>query len=60
VGDLDGRIIMIHSRPRHYTGVAEEEVWEVTVSVILSKKVYMYMCPILNGFQDGAISLYGS
>jgi hypothetical protein len=34
--------------------------WEVIVSVILSKKVYMYMCPILNGFRDGAISLYSS
>jgi hypothetical protein len=32
-------------------------VWEVTVSVILSKKMYMYMCPIPNGFRDRAISL---
>jgi hypothetical protein len=31
---------------------------EVIVSVILSKKVYMYMCPIPNGFRDRAISLY--
>jgi hypothetical protein len=28
--------------------------WEVTVSVILSKKLYMYMCPIPNGFRDRA------
>jgi hypothetical protein len=28
------------------------------VSVILSKKVYMYMCPIPNCFRDRAISLY--
>jgi hypothetical protein len=28
--------------------------------VILSKKVYMYMCPIPNGFQDRVISLYSS
>jgi hypothetical protein len=28
------------------------------VSVILNKKVYMYMCPIPNGFRDTAISLY--
>jgi hypothetical protein len=34
--------------------------WEVTVSVILSKKLYMYMCPISNGFRDRAISLYSS
>jgi len=29
--------------------------WEVTVSVILSKKRYMNMCPIPNGFRDRAI-----
>jgi hypothetical protein len=34
--------------------------WEVIVSVILSKKVYMYMCPFLNGFRGRAISLYSS
>jgi hypothetical protein len=26
--------------------------WEVIVSVILSKKLYMNMCPIPNGFRD--------
>jgi hypothetical protein len=26
--------------------------WEVTVSVVLSKNMYMYMCPIPNGFPD--------
>jgi hypothetical protein len=30
------------------------------VSVILSKKVYMYMCPIPNGFRGRAISRYSS
>jgi hypothetical protein len=43
--------------------VSKEEssvFWEVIVSVILSKKVYMYMCPIPNGFRDTAISLYSS
>jgi hypothetical protein len=34
--------------------------WEVTVSVILNKQLYMYMCPIPNGFRDRAISLYSS
>jgi hypothetical protein len=34
--------------------------WEVIVSVILSKKAYMYMHPIPNGFHDRAISLYSS
>jgi hypothetical protein len=32
--------------------------WEVTVSVILSKKVFMYICLVPNGFWDRAISLY--
>jgi hypothetical protein len=30
------------------------------VSVILSKEVPMYMCPIPNGFQDRDISMYSS
>jgi hypothetical protein len=29
--------------------------WEVIVSVILSKKLYMNMCPIPKGFRDRAI-----
>jgi hypothetical protein len=45
-----------------YTVSQEERsiFWEVIVSVILSRKMYMYMCPIPNGFRDGAISLYSS
>jgi hypothetical protein len=31
--------------------------WDVIVSVILSKNMYMYMYPIPNGFRDKAISL---
>jgi hypothetical protein len=41
--------------------VFQEEMsifWEVAVSVILSKKVYMFLCPIPNGFQERATSLY--
>jgi hypothetical protein len=41
--------------------MSEEErsvFWEVIALVILSKKVYMHMCPIPNGFRDRAISLY--
>jgi hypothetical protein len=34
--------------------------WEAIVSDLLSKKVYMYMCPIPNGFRATAISLYSS
>jgi hypothetical protein len=43
-----------------YTLFQEERAifWEVIVSVILSKTLYMYMCPIPNGFRDRAISLY--
>jgi hypothetical protein len=41
--------------------VSQEErsiFWEVIVSVILSKKLYMNMCPIPNGFRDRTIWLY--
>ena len=41
--------------------VSQEErsiFWEVMVSVILSKKLYMNMCPIPNGFRDRAILLF--
>jgi hypothetical protein len=34
--------------------------WKVIVAVILSKIVYMYMCPIQNSFWDRVISLYGT
>jgi hypothetical protein len=43
--------------------VSQEEMSvfrEDIVSVILSKKVYMCMCPIPNGFRDRAISLYST
>jgi hypothetical protein len=43
--------------------VSQEEksiFWETIVSVILSKKVYMYMCPIPKGFRHRAISLYST
>jgi hypothetical protein len=33
---------------------------EVIVSVTLNKKVYMYLCPIPNGFRDTAVSPYSS
>jgi hypothetical protein len=33
---------------------------EVIVVVILSKIVYMYMCPIPSGFQDRVVSLHSS
>jgi hypothetical protein len=45
--------------------VSQEErsvLWEVIILAILSKKVYtyLYMCHILNSFQDRVISLYSS
>jgi hypothetical protein len=33
-------------------------LWEVILSVILSKKIYMNMYPIPNGFRDRAVWLY--
>jgi hypothetical protein len=41
---------------RIYQG-ERSKFYEVIVSVILSKKLCMYMCFILNGFRDRAISL---
>jgi hypothetical protein len=35
-------------------------LWEVIISVILSKKLYMYVCLLPNCFRDTAISLYSS
>jgi hypothetical protein len=46
--------IWIYRVPQEETSI----FWEVTVSVILSKKLYVYMCPIPNGFRDRAISLF--
>jgi hypothetical protein len=46
-----------NQRMRIYRVSQEERTifWEVIVSVILGKKLYMNMCPIPNGFQDRAI-----
>jgi hypothetical protein len=47
----------------YYSSVANTEsvFLEVIVSVILSKKVYMYMGPIPSGFRDkSCISLYST
>jgi hypothetical protein len=43
--------------------MSQEELsvcWEVIVSVILSRNVYTYMCPIPSGYQVRAISLCSS
>jgi hypothetical protein len=46
---------------RLYTGCHRRKVQrEVIASVTLSETMYMYMCPIPNGFRDTAISLYSS
>jgi hypothetical protein len=43
----------------YLTPTVSQEEWsivkEVILSVILSKKLYMYMCPIPNGFRDTAV-----
>jgi hypothetical protein len=54
--------VTTHSVLRLYRMFQEERsiFSEVMVSVFLSKKVYIYMCPIPNGFRDRAISLYGT
>jgi hypothetical protein len=42
--------------------VQEERLifWEVTITVIVNKKVYMHVCPVFNAFRDRAIPLYAS
>jgi len=43
--------------------MSQEEIlvfWEVIISVILSKIMYMYTCPIPNGFRYTTISQYRS
>jgi hypothetical protein len=48
---------------RIHMQVSQEEIsvfWEVSVPVILSKILYIYMCPIPNGFRDRSISLYST
>jgi hypothetical protein len=50
-----------HSQSSSLYRVFQEEIfWEVIVSVTLSRKGYMHMCPILNAFQDKVISLNSS
>jgi hypothetical protein len=57
---IENHIVYIYT-PVYTYRVAQKKssiFWEAIVSVILSKKLYMYMCPIPNGFQHGAVSLY--
>jgi hypothetical protein len=47
--------VCIHFLGHSVYRVSQEErsiFWKVIVSVILSKKLYMNMCPIPNGFRD--------
>jgi hypothetical protein len=48
-----GRLVL--SFPPALLREGKSILWEVIVSVILSKNLYMNMCPIPNGFQDRAI-----
>jgi len=49
-------------KPNIYRVSQEERsvFWDVIVSAILNKNVYMNMCPIPNGFRDRAILMYNS
>jgi hypothetical protein len=54
---------MFSSHRNNLYRVSQEErsiFWEVIISVILSKKLYMYKRPVPNGFRDRAISLYST
>ena len=53
-GELASRLTSLYM---YIYRVSQEErsiFWEVKVSVILSKNVYMNMYPVLNGFRDRA------
>ena len=51
--------VIISTNILHRVSQEERSIfWEVIVSVILSKNVYMNMCPILNGFRDRDSWLY--
>jgi hypothetical protein len=50
--------IMINSLKYRLFEEERSILWEVIVSVILSRKVYMHVCLIPNGYRDIAISLY--
>jgi hypothetical protein len=55
--DFLAEIVCVYTYIRIYRMSQEERTifWEVIVLVILSKKPYMNMCPIPNGFRDRAI-----
>jgi hypothetical protein len=56
-------VLKMAYRVRRIYRLSQEErsiFWEVIVSDILSKTMYMYMFPIPDSFQDRAISLYSS
>jgi hypothetical protein len=52
----DQRLYIVKNMPIYRVSQEEKSIfWEVILSVILSKKLYMNMCPIPNGFRDRAI-----
>jgi hypothetical protein len=52
-------IVLIYHR--HKLPKEERSIfWKDMLSVILSENLFMYMCPIPNGFRDTAVSLYSS
>jgi hypothetical protein len=58
-----GYVLYVYNIVNSIYKVSQEErsvFWGVMVSVILSKELYTYMCPIPNGLRERAISLYST
>jgi hypothetical protein len=61
ISDIDSEYSHMQHSAQYRVSQEERSIfWEVIVSVILSRKLYMYMCIIPNRFRDTAISLYSS
>ena len=58
---VSAELDQIHSNSIIYRVIQEETaiLWEMIVCVILSKKVQMYMGPILDGYRDMVKRSYG-
>jgi hypothetical protein len=50
---LASHVLRLIFDPKHRVSQEKRSIfWEVIILVILIKKLYMYMCPIPNGFRD--------
>jgi hypothetical protein len=58
---LSNSLVTNHPAIRLYTECPRRKgQWEVIVSVILSKKVYKYMFPVPNGYEDLCLLRYNT